>query len=450
MRPEILFPLFAPISTLKGVGPKNVALLERVAGPLVRDVLFIAPQNLVHRTNAQSVEAVEGETQIFDVTIAGHTPPARSNQPWRILAQDLTGFVTLVFFRTYGNSLAVKHPVGARRLVSGKVERFNNAELQIVHPDILDADKAADIPLVEAVYPATVDLPAKSVRRFALEALARAPDLPEWQDPAWLARRQWPSWRAAIESMHHPAGDLDVLPTAKARQRLAYDELLAHQLALAQRKAARRAQPAPAITPSALADKAEAALPFRLTGAQVRALSELRGDLGSGEKMSRLIQGDVGSGKTVVAMLAMADVAAAGLQSALMAPTEILARQHFETLAAPLAAVGLTAVLLTGRDKGAARADKLLALREGDAAVVVGTHALFQDDVAFKALALTVIDEQHRFGVSERGRLQAKGVARRRLVDSFGIPSSTLLIQASWRRPTAWKIGLPICHLSWQ
>ena len=411
MRPEILFPLFAPITTLKGVGPKNAPLLERVAGPIVRDLLFTAPQSLIQRRRAVCAEAVQGETQIFSVVIATHQTPARSSQPYRIIAQDETGFISLVFFKVFGDQLARKHPPGARRLVSGKVERFSNGELQIIHPDILDADRDADIPLVEPVYPATADLAARSVRRFALEALDRAPNLPEWQDPAWLARNDWPSWKDALRALHHPESELDMLPMAKARQRLAFDELLAHQLALAQRKAARRAQPAPAILNSDLADRAEAALPFRLTGAQIRALSEIRGDLASGEKMSRLIQGDVGSGKTVVAMLVMADVAAAGLQSALMAPTEILARQHFETLAAPLAHVGLTAVLLTGRDKGAARAQKLAALASGEAAVAVGTHALFQDDVIFRALALSVIDEQHRFGVSERARLQAKGEA---------------------------------------
>ncbi|MGH6957903.1 MAG: ATP-dependent DNA helicase RecG, partial [Caulobacteraceae bacterium] len=198
---------------------------------------------------------------------------------------------------------------------------------------------------------------------------------------------------------------------APARRRLAYDELLAHQLALAQRKAARRRQPAAVVAASALADRIKAALPFRLTGAQVRALADIRGDLASGERMSRLVQGDVGSGKTVVAMLAMADVAAGGRQSALMAPTEILARQHFATLAEPLKAQGIGAVLLTGRDKGQARAAKLAALADGSAAVAVGTHALFQDEVAFRALALTVVDEQHRFGVGERARLQAKGEA---------------------------------------
>jgi ATP-dependent DNA helicase RecG len=413
MRPQILFPLFAPITSLKGVGPRVQPLLERVAGRLVRDALFVAPQSLVRRAKTHIADAVIGEPQTLLVTIDAHQRPGRAGQPWKIRAYDETGFVILVFFRGHGPHLERSHPKGAKRIVSGRVERSEfDHELQIVHPDYLwAADRAEEMPEIEAIYPATAGLPSRAVRRFALEALERAPELPEWQDPAWLARQHWPSWRAALEALHHPLSEVDLSPQTPARRRLAFDELLAHQLALARRRSSRKAQPARAIPASAQADKVEADLPFRLTGAQARTLSELRADLESGERMSRLVQGDVGSGKTVVAMLAMADVAAAGLQSALMAPTEILARQHYETLAAPLASHGVKAILLTGRDKGAARTEKLTALASGAASVAVGTHALFQDDVAFHALALTVIDEQHRFGVNERSRLQAKGEA---------------------------------------
>ncbi|HEY2708541.1 MAG TPA: ATP-dependent DNA helicase RecG [Caulobacteraceae bacterium] len=413
MRPESLFPLFAPVTVLKGVGPRVAPMLEKVAGPIVRDVLFLTPQNLVRRSPAKTIDGLHGEEQTFVVTIDSHQKPGRQGHPWKIRAFDDTGFITLVFFRTYGSTLEQAHPKGSVRVVSGKVERSDfDHTLQIVHPDyLMPADRAAEIPEVEAIYPATAGLASRAIRRFALEALDRAPVLPEWQDGAWIGRQRWPGWREALERLHHPSGEAELAPQSPARRRLAYDELFAHQLALAQRKAARRAEPARAIAASPLADRVEADLPFKLTGAQVRSLSEIRGDLASGDRMSRLVQGDVGSGKTVVAMLAMADVAAAGLQSALMAPTEILARQHFETLAAPLASHGIKAVLLTGRDKGAARGEKLASLAGGGAAVAVGTHALFQDDVAFHALALTVVDEQHRFGVNERARLQAKGEA---------------------------------------
>ncbi len=411
MRPEILFPLYAPITTLKGVGARVAPLLEKLAGPIVRDVAFLRPHSVIRREHATVAGAVEGAVQIFEVQIDAYKRPRSPQQPWRVETYDGTGVLSLVFFGSFGGQLEAKHPLGSKRLVSGKVERFG-AGLQIAHPDYIVApDRAADIPAFEAVYPATAGLPARTVRKFALEALGRAPELPEWQDPAWLARERFPSWREALGLLHAPQSELDLAPQTAHARRLAYDELLAHQLAMAQRKSERRAEPAARIAASALADAVREDLPYRLTGAQERALADIRRDFEAGERMSRLVQGDVGSGKTVVAMLAMADVAAGGGQSALMAPTEILARQHFETISGPLAQHGIAAILLTGRDKGAARAEKLRALASGAAQVAVGTHALFQDDVGFQNLQLAVIDEQHRFGVAERQRLQAKGQA---------------------------------------
>ena len=409
MRPEILFPLFAPITSLKGVGARVAPALEKVAGPIVRDVLFLQPHSLIHRRWATTATAVEDEIQLIRVTIDAHEKPAKVGWPWRIRCFDETGFVTLAFFKGIGPHLSERHSKGAARIVGGKVERFGQ-ELRMIHPDIWPADKA-DIPEIEPVYPASAGLPPRSVRRFALEALARAPELPEWQDPAWVARERLPAWREALAALHAPKSEADLAPQARHRRRLAFDELLAHQLAMAQRKQARRAEPADPVPAGPTARRLEAALPYKLTGAQQRVLSEIGGDLTSGERMTRLVQGDVGSGKTVVAMLAMADIADSGGQSALMAPTEILARQHFETLAEPMAAQGVQAVLLTGRDRGAVRAEKLRALASGAAGVAVGTHALFQDEVAFHALRLAVIDEQHRFGVGERQRLLDKGRA---------------------------------------
>ena len=413
MRPEILFPLFAPATSLKGVGPKIAPLVERVAGPLVRDLAFLLPQDFVERPLATTAAAVSGKVQTFVVKVDEHLAPHGVGRPYRIRCLDQTGYLFLIYFKVFGDHLKRQHPPGSARAVSGKVERYERTnELQMTHPDyLIDAGKVGEIPTFEAIYPATAGIASRNIRKLALEAVERAPELPEWQDPAWLARQGWPSWREALEQVHSPQSPLDISPDIIARRRLAYDELLAHQLALAQRKAGRKAQPADPIPASGLAEALEKALPYRLTGAQIRAQAEIRGDLQAGERMSRLLQGDVGAGKTVVAMLAMADVAAAGQQSALMAPTEILARQHFDTLAGPLEAQGIAAILLTGRDKGAARAEKLRALASGHAAVAVGTHALFQDDVIFHDLALAVIDEQHRFGVSERKRLQDKGKA---------------------------------------
>jgi len=411
MRPEILFPLYAPVTSLKGVGPRVAPLLEKLAGPVVRDVLYLKPHALIRRRPATVAEAVDGEVQTFEVTIDAYQKPRVPSQPWKVRTFDGTGFLNLAFFGSFGAQLEQRHPVGARRVVSGKVERFG-AEWQIAHPDyMLPPDKAGEIPEIEPVYPATAGLPARTVRRFAHEALSRAPELIEWQDPAWLARERFPSWREALVRLHEPQSEADLSLLAPHQRRLAYDELLAHQLAMAQRKAERRAEPARVVAASQTAEAIRADLPFALTGAQDRALADIRHDFASGERMSRLLQGDVGSGKTVVAMLAMADVAAAGGQAVVMAPTEILARQHFETLAGPLEAHGIASLLLTGRDKGSSRADKLRALASGAAQVAVGTHALFQDDVHFQRLQLAVVDEQHRFGVAERQRLQAKGEA---------------------------------------
>ncbi|MDB5440479.1 MAG: ATP-dependent helicase RecG, partial [Caulobacteraceae bacterium] len=290
MRPEILFPLFASSASLKGVGPKLAPLVERLAGPLVRDLAFTLPQALIHRRQTTIADAIDGQVQTFIVRIDAHLPPGKPGLPYRIRVADETGFLFLIYFKVFGDSLLRQHPVGAARAVSGEAKRFNTVELQITHPDwLIDAGKADEIPTVEAVYPATAGLPSRMVRRFALEALAKTPDLPEWVDAGWKAKNAWPGWHAALEAVHHPQSDLDLSPQSAARRRLAYDELLAHQLALAQRKATNRAEPAAVITAGPLADAVEAALPFRLTGAQIRSLAEIRGDLASGERMTRLL-----------------------------------------------------------------------------------------------------------------------------------------------------------------
>ena len=412
MRPQILFPLFADISTLKGVGERVRAPLQKIAGPLVRDVAFTLPHGLIQRRRITAASAIEGQCGVFEIQIDQHMPSRKPGQPYKVRGFDETGWIHLIYFKTYGDSLLKSLPVGAKRVVSGKVERFGS-EVQIPHPDfVVPPEKAGDIPTVEAVYPAGGGLSSRQVRKFALEALSQTPPLPEWQDPAWRQKQSWSGWREALESAHQPRAETDLEPGSPARRRLAFDELLAHQLALAQRKRARRKLSAPILTAGALSLTLEAALPFALTGAQARALSEIRADLSSGARMGRLLQGDVGSGKTAVALLAMAAAVDSGFQAALMAPTEILARQHHERLQPLLAAAGIDCVLLVGRDKGAARLRAMSGLADGSTAVVIGTHALFQEAVQFANLGLAVVDEQHRFGVAQRNLLQAKAGAR--------------------------------------
>jgi ATP-dependent DNA helicase RecG len=249
MRPEILFPLFADVSTLKGVGPRSAPLVHKVAGPLVRDVLFLSPSGVIQRRRTTAAEAVEGEIGVFEVVIDRLIPPHKPGAPLKMRASDETGFVHLIWFAGSPRHIESLAPRGATRLVTGKVERFNN-EVQIVHPDyILPLEKAEELPLAEPVYPATQGLTSRQVRKLAQGALALAPDLPEWQDPAWFAARRWPGWRPALEALHAPANEADLTPDAPVRQRLAYDELLAHQMALARRRRARQITPGPRITP---------------------------------------------------------------------------------------------------------------------------------------------------------------------------------------------------------
>ena len=409
MRPEILFPLFADVTTLKGVGPRSAPLVQKVAGPLVRDVLFLSPSGVIQRRRTTAMEAVDGEIGVFEVTIDRLIPPHKHGAPIKVRAIDETGFIHLIWFAGSPRHIESLAPRGSRRLVTGKVERFNS-EVQIAHPDyILPVEKADEIPLSEPVYPATQGLTSRQIRKLAQGALALAPELPEWQEPNWLAARRWVGWRAALEALHAPANEADLAPDTSVRQRLAYDELFAHQLALARRRRARQITPAARIAPGEASARMLAALPFALTGAQQQAIAEIRADLTSGEQMGRLLQGDVGSGKTAVAALALADAASSGFQAALMAPTEILARQHHDKLSPLLDRAGVSSLLLTGRDTPAERRGKLAALASGEAQVAIGTHALFQDAVQFHRLTLAVIDEQHRFGVRERQRLQAKG-----------------------------------------
>ena len=411
MRPQILFPLFAEVSSLKGVGPKILPLVQKLAGPLVRDVAFLSPSGLIVRQPMTAASAVEGQVGIFEVMIDRLFVPAKPGAPIKVRASDDTGFVHMIWFGGSAQHIDRLLPKGQKRLVSGKVERFN-AEVQIVHPDIYTPEQAGEIAAIEPVYPATAGLSSRVVRKLVQAALAHAPEVPEWQDPAWMAKNRWPGWRAALEVLHAPTCEPELEPDAPARQRLAYDELLAHQLALARRRRARQITPGPRIAPGEASEHLLAALGFSLTGAQAQAVAEIRRDLASGEQMGRLLQGDVGSGKTAVAALALADTAASGFQAALMAPTEILARQHWQRLAPMLEAAGVPTVLLTGRDTPAERRTRLAALASGEAKVAIGTHALFQDAVRFDRLALAVIDEQHRFGVNERQRLQAKGDPR--------------------------------------
>jgi len=413
VRPAILNPLFAEVTDLKGVGPRLGKLFQKLCGPHVVDLLWHLPVDLVDRSFRPKVaDAPEGRIATLTVTVEQHQKPHNPRQPYRVRCRDASGVLFLVFFHVKGDWLERQLPVGASRIVSGKVERFNN-QTQMTHPDyMLDPAGLDTMKLIEPVYRLTAGLTLRMVHKAIEAALARAPQLDEWGGAELVKRRGWPAWRAAIATVHAPAQPDDLLPTHPARQRLAYDELLANQLTIALLRARSSKRPGRSIAVKGeLRERVGRTLPFQLTGAQRRALSEVAADMAQPSRMNRLLQGDVGSGKTVVALLAMCDAVEAGGQAALMAPTEILARQHFATLTTLAKDSGIAIALLTGREKGRARTEFLERLAAGEIQIAVGTHALFQDDVAFKDLALAVIDEQHRFGVEQRVQLAAKGHA---------------------------------------
>jgi ATP-dependent DNA helicase RecG len=414
MRPPILNPLFASATSLPGVGPRIAKLIEKVAGgPHVLDLLWRLPTGIIDRRFAPKVaDAPEGRIATITVMVDRHERPRNPRLPYKVHTYDDTGPLDLVFFRAHEDYLKRSLPPGETRVVSGKVEIYNGLA-QMTHPDrIVTAAELATLQAVEPVYPLTTGLTLKPLGKIMRAALDRAVALPEWDDPAWLKQRGWTGWLEAMRAAHAPESEADLAADTPARQRLAYDELLANQLALALVRANQRAAPGHSLKGDGrLRRKVLDALPYALTGSQQQAGAEIAADMAAPERMLRLLQGDVGSGKTVVAFLAMLNAVECGAQAVLMAPTEILARQHLATIEPLARSAGLNAVLLTGREKGKAREAVLSGLASGEIPIAIGTHALIQDDIAFRDLAFAVIDEQHRFGVQERLRLARKGAS---------------------------------------
>ncbi|MGC1696465.1 MAG: ATP-dependent DNA helicase RecG [Pseudolabrys sp.] len=419
MRPLTLNPLFAALTSLSGVGPRlellYARLLDREA-PRVVDLLFHLPSGVVDRRARPKLNEVQaGQIVTVAVTVDEHRPVPRNRPraPYRIITSDDTGqTLTLTFFNAHEDYLRKLLPEGEMRYVSGTAEVYDNM-LQMVHPDrVVDEKGFANLPLIEPVYPLTEGLAAGNIRRAMDGALARLPDLPEWQDEAWLSRERFPAFSEALRHLHRPAEPHDIAPESLAWTRLAYDELLAGQLALALLRAHMRRQAGRgSASEGLLRARVLKALPYTLTHSQQKAVDDIVADLARPQRMLRLLQGDVGSGKTVVALVAAAEVIEAGRQAALMAPTEILARQHLNTIAPLAEAAGIRVAILTGRERGGERETILNRLALGDINLLIGTHALFQEEVAFRDLALAVVDEQHRFGVHQRLALAQKGDA---------------------------------------
>ena len=429
-RPEILFPLFAGIDTLPGIGGKTAKLLANLRVATPKDLLLTLPEKGIDRSPVASIRDVPlpGMATV-PVTVRRHRPPASDRQPYRIEVEDALTTFQLVYFRARGDALTKLLPVGERRVVSGRVELYDGVA-QMPHPDHVLTEAEA-LPAFEPVYPLTQGLTNRVMAKAAAAALKRLPDLPEWIDPGLLARRGWPAFADALRAAHGPRGSGDLAPTAPARQRLAYDELFAHQLTLALARTVDRTRPGTATQGDGrLRRRTLEALGFTPTAAQQRATEEIAADMAAPRRMNRLLQGDVGSGKTLVAWMALLTAVEAGGQGVLMAPTEILARQHAETLRALAEASGVVLEILTGRDKGRERDAKLAAVASGAIQVLVGTHAVFQRDVAFRDLRLAVTDEQHRFGVRQRMMLGEKAERTDVLVmTATPIPRSLALTQ---------------------
>ncbi len=412
-RPEILFPLFAELEGLDGIGPKTAKHYKGLNIETPKDLLLTLPVGGVDRTRRASIrEADLPGIVTVEVEIGPHRKPASRGRPYRIQVTDAATSFELVFFHARGDYLARTLPTGARRVVSGRVELFDGMA-QMVHPDhILPPDAAGEIPAYEPVYPLTAGVTQRGIARAVASALPRAPYLGEWIDIDLLKQQNWPAWPAALAQAHCPEGPEALSPSHPARERLAYDELFAHQLTLGlARLKMRKAKGRVSTGDGALRRRVLASLPYRPTGAQERAIAEIADDMGQPVKMNRLLQGDVGSGKTLVALMALLVAVEAGGQGVLMAPTSILAAQHMNGLAPLARAAGVRIEILTGRDKGAERRAKLAALKSGEIGILVGTHAVFQDDVDFADLRLAIVDEQHRFGVGQRVKLGQKGAA---------------------------------------
>jgi ATP-dependent DNA helicase RecG len=402
MRPEALNSLFVEVEALEGVGPKLRKPLEKLGLTRIRDLAYHLPDRFVERRAITNLdEAGVGENVIVALTVREHRSPS-GRGPFRVIAEDAAGNIcTVTYFGRASYTGKKQLPVGETRWVAGRIDQYGQM-LQIVHPEHVSEDSSAPIgQLCEAVYPLSEGLTQGRAASLVAQALKALPELPEWIEPSLTAKTGWPLWREAVTEAHRGVN-------GPARDRLAYDELFANALALMLVRESNRSQRGtPLVGDGSL--RAKLKLPFALTGAQARSIGEIEGDLAQPSPMLRLLQGDVGSGKTVVALSSMLIAVEAGVQAALLAPTEILARQHYETLSRMLQGTGVEIALLTGRDKGKAREAILMGLLGGAIQIVVGTHAIFQDSVAYKNLALVVIDEQHRFGVGQRLMLARKG-----------------------------------------
>lgn len=412
MRPSLLTPLFASVESLKGIGPRFAKLIGKMCGPHIIDLLLHAPYRVIDRSTSPAImRAIPGEIVTLDVEVQD-VKEGRRGTPSRVRVANDTGFLDLVFFHARPDYLEKTFPIGGKLVISGMLDDYQGKR-QITHPDyVLPIERRAEIPKIEPVYELTAGLPSKSLLKAIMAATARLPDLPEWDDPAFLQQKGWPSWKTAMLQLHQPQSTNDCTPSALHRQRLAYDELLANQLAIGITREKQRVLRGRAVQATGkLRTQLLKQLPFTPTSAQEIAVKDILADMASANRMLRLLQGDVGSGKTLVALLAMLEAVEAGMQAVLMAPTDLLAQQHAASIQKMLGDMPVNVAFLSGKLNAPSRRAALAQLADGSANIIIGTHALFQEGVDFHDLGLAVIDEQHRFGVHQRLALSGKGTA---------------------------------------
>ncbi|MCP3687084.1 MAG: ATP-dependent DNA helicase RecG [Gammaproteobacteria bacterium] len=408
---------------LQGVGPKLTQKLEKLGLTTQRDLLFHLPLRYEDRTSVTAIGALQpGQRSLVQAEVLYvNTTLRRQRSSGRVLVAKLADHSGVFTIRLFYFSAHLQHMLEKGNWIRcfGEV-RIAMGELEMVHPELklidIDQPPALDQNLTP-VYSTTEGLHQQSIKKIVAQVIDKlqSHDMAETLPQAWLAKHQFPNFKAAMLCLHRPRDSNDAALIASrnhpAQHRFAIEELTAHKLALLERRAAIRARQNPQInTAGKLVDQLLGNLPFTLTQAQQTALQDLLEDFDSGKPMQRLLQGDVGSGKTIVAALACLPVVESGFQAALMVPTEILAEQHYQNFRIWLESTGINVVCLLGADKGKKRERKLAAIASAEASIIIGTHALFQASVEFNALGFIVIDEQHRFGVDQRMALQKKTV----------------------------------------
>ena len=408
MRPECLNNLFCQVSQINGVGPKISKLIESLCGPHIVDVLFSLPSGVNYRPLYKNQFEIRiGQLGTIPFLVEKHIKPPKKSIPYKVQGSFNGVDFELVFFNYHAEYLSKKLCVGKTYYISGKIEKFVG-KWGMLHPDYIVND-LKDIPEYEAIYPLTAGLSGKVLSKSISYALSRLPDLPEWQDLPFMKKQGFQDWKRSILKAHNPQNSQDLSFDSAVRKRLAYDELLANQLALFLARSHHKRQKG--IYFEKIKNYEEQVfknLPFELTGAQCRVIQEIRNDLYSEDKMIRLLQGDVGSGKTVVALASLLMAVDSGYQGVIMAPTDILAQQHFLSFEKMLKGLDVSIAVLTGREKGKKREAILDKLKSGEVNILIGTHAVFTADVEYKNLGLVVIDEQHKFGVQQRLALTKK------------------------------------------